>query len=118
MSIQEKMVKLQKLESFILNPESEESKNHISDLLEGETERPEELFVQKFLNTEFWTEIEYNDSELKFKRTAGIRGRVEWTLKIDGKLIAIEWKRPIALPPNLITTSLVMIPYQNQMTIY
>jgi len=86
--------KLQQLENFLRIPESEESKNYISDLLEGETSRPEELFVQKFLNVEFWKELGYDDSELKFERPAGVSGRVEWTLKFDGKVIAIECKRP------------------------
>lgn len=86
--------KLKQLENFLTKPESEESKNYISDLLEGETTRPEELFVQKFLNVEFWKELGYLDSELKFERPAGVSGRVEWTLKIDDKMIAIECKRP------------------------
>ena len=86
--------KLQSLKNFLTNPNSEESKNYISDLLTGETSRPEELFVQKFLNVDFWKELGYDDKELKFERYAGVSGRVEWTLKIDGKLIAIECKRP------------------------
>lgn len=86
--------KLLGLKNFLTNSNSEESINYISDLLSGETARPEELFVQKFLNAEFWKELGYLDSELKFERPAGVHGRVEWTLKIDDKLIAIECKRP------------------------
>lgn len=86
--------KISQLESFLLNPKSSECQNYISDLLEGQTNRPEELFVQKFLNVEFWKQLGFNDSELKFERQAGVGGRVEWTLNIDGKLIAVECKRP------------------------
>jgi len=42
--------KLQQLENFLTRPESEESKNYISDLLDGKLTRSEETFVQKFLN--------------------------------------------------------------------
>ena len=94
LSIGEKIIQL---ENFLLNPESTECQNYVSDLLEGETNRPEELFVQKFLNVEFWKQLGFNDSELKFERHAGVGGRVEWTLKVDGKVIAIECKRPFLI---------------------
>jgi len=92
--------KLQSLHNFLLISNSEESKNYISDLLSGETSRPEELFVQKFLNVDFWKELGFSDSELKFERPAGVSGRVEWTLKVDGKMIAIECKRPYFVKKN------------------
>lgn len=96
----EKGSKIFSLQEFLTNPDSEESKNYISDLLSGETNRPEELFVQKFLNVEFWKELGFDDNELKFERSAGITGRVEWTLKIEDKLIAIECKRPYFVNKN------------------
>jgi len=87
--------KLQRLKNFLTNPESDESKNYVSDLLGGKLARPEETFVHKFFDDSFWEELGYSiDSEVKFEDRAGINGRVEGALHFDGKKIAIECKKP------------------------
>lgn len=86
--------KLKQLENFLLNPDSDESKNYINDLLTKETARPEDLFVQKFLSVDFWKELGYSDNEIKIEETAGTKGRVEIALHVEGKRIAVECKRP------------------------
>jgi len=86
--------KLQQLENFLLKPESEESKNYISTLLEGKLGRPEEAFVNEFLNKDFWKELGYAGDEVIIERIAGIKGRVELSLDFDGKKIGVECKRP------------------------
>ena len=87
--------KVQRLKNFLTVPESAESKNYISDLLGGVLARPEEAFVHKFLDDPFWVELGYDeDTELPFESNAGIGGRVEGTLRFEGKKIAIECKKP------------------------
>ena len=86
--------KLKQLKNFLLNPDSDESKNYINDLLTKETARPEDLFVQKFLSVDFWKELGYSDNEIKIEETAGTKGRVEIALHVEGKRIAFECKRP------------------------
>jgi len=85
--------KLKQLENFLLKPESEESKNYISSLLAGKLKRPEEAFVNEFLSKEFWNELGYSREETNFEAPAGVTGRVEWSLEIENKKIAIECKR-------------------------
>lgn len=87
-------LKLQQLENFLTKPDSDESKNYISDLLSGGTARPEDLFVQKFLSVDFWKELGFFDSEIKIEYPTGAGGRVEITLLVEGQKIAIECKRP------------------------
>jgi len=86
--------KLQQLENFLLKPESEESKNYISALLEGKFGRPEEAFVNEFLNKDFWKELGFSGDEAIIERVAGIKGRVEFSLDFDGKKIGVECKKP------------------------
>ncbi len=86
--------KLTQLQKFLTDPDSEESRNYISDILSGETNRPEDLFVQKFLSVDFWKELGFKDSEIKIEYPAGTTGRVEITLKVDEHKIAIECKKP------------------------
>jgi len=86
--------KLQQLENFLLKPESEESKNYISALLEGKFGRPEEAFVNEFLNKDFWKELGFSGDEAIIERRAGIKGRVEFSLDFDGKKIGVECKKP------------------------
>jgi len=86
--------KLKQLQNFLTVPNSEESKNYIDDILSGETDRPEDLFVNNFLSRDFWKEIGYSINEIKHEGHAGISGRVEITLKIEDKKIAVECKRP------------------------
>jgi len=81
--------KLQQLENFLLKPESEESKNYISALLEGKFGRPEDAFVHEFLSKDFWKELGYAGDEAIIERVAGIKGRVELSLDFDGKKISL-----------------------------
>jgi len=89
-----KRPKLRQLENFLTKPESDESRNYISDILSGATARPEDLFVQKFLSVDFWKELGFSDNEIKIEYPAGAGGRVEITLLVEGQKIAIECKRP------------------------
>jgi hypothetical protein len=90
--------KLQRLKNFLINPESDESQNYVSDLLGGVLARPEEAFVHKFLDDPFWVELGYDeDTELPFESNAGIGGRVEGTLRFEGIKIAVECKKPYEL---------------------
>jgi len=86
--------KLKQLEEFLMDPNSEASRDYISDLLGGKLTRPEETFVQKFINDAFWEEMGYAPDERKFEAPAGIGGRVEWSLEFDNKKLAIECKKP------------------------
>jgi hypothetical protein len=95
--------KLEQLRNFLLDNDSEESRNYISDLLSGSTNRPEDLFVQKFLSVDFWKELGFADSEIKIESAAGAGGRVEITLHVDGQKIAVECKRPYILKNNQAT---------------
>jgi len=92
--------KLQQLRNFLLDGDSEESKNYISDLLSGGTKRPEDLFVQKFLGVDLWKELGFADNEIKIEYPAGAGGRVEITLQVEGQKIAIECKRPFVIKNN------------------
>lgn len=94
MSKTEKNPKLKQLENFLINPDSEESKNYISSLLAGKLKRPEEAFVNEFLSKEFWNELGYSREETNFEAPAGVTGRVEWSLEFENKKIAIECKKP------------------------
>lgn len=86
--------KLKQLKNFLTDPNSGESKNYINDLLSGSTRRPEEQFVQKFLNVDFWKELGFADHEIKIEGPAGVSGRVEITLQIENQKIAVECKKP------------------------
>lgn len=89
--------KLQQLKNFLTRPDSEESKNYINDMITKETARPEDLFVHKFLNYDFWREMGFSDKETKIEDTAGTKGRVEIAFHIEGQKIAVECKRPYLL---------------------
>ena len=89
--------KIQNLKNFLTDLNSEESQNYINDLISKETVRPEELFVGKFLNAEFWKEVGFSDKEIKIEGRAGIKGRVEIGLHIEDRKIAVECKKPYYL---------------------
>jgi len=89
--------KLKQLENFLIDPESEESKNYISSLLAGKFARPEEAFVDEFLSSDFWKEMGYQGAERIPEGHAGVRGRVEHSLEVDEKKIAVECKQPYTI---------------------
>ena len=89
--------KIQNLKNFLTDLNSEESQNYINDLISKETVRPEELFVGKFLNAEFWKEVGFSDKEIKIEGRAGVKGRVEIGLHIEDRKIAVECKKPYYL---------------------
>ena len=82
--------KLRSLKNFLTKPESEESKNYISNLLEGKLKRPEESIVNEFLSKEFWNELGYSRDETNFEAPEGVTGMVEWALEFENKKIAKE----------------------------
>ncbi len=86
--------KLNQLKNFLMVPNSEESTSYISKLLGGKLTRPEETFVHEILNSDFWKEMGYSKDEAFFEAPANIKGRVEWSLEIEGKKIAVECKKP------------------------
>jgi len=53
--------------------------------------------VHEILNSDFWKEMGYSKDEAFFEAPANIKGRVEWSLEIEGKKIAIECKKPYLL---------------------
>ena len=85
---------LKRLEDFLTKPDSEVSKNYIADLLSGKLARPEESFVHSILNQSFWEDMGFSINETHFEKPAGTGGRVEWSLEIEGKKIAVECKKP------------------------
>jgi len=89
--------KLLQLENFLTKPESEESQNYISSLLAGKFARPEEAFVDEFLSSDFWKEMGYRGAERIPEGHAGVRGRVEHSLEVDDKKIAVECKQPYTI---------------------
>lgn len=92
--------KLKQLRNFLTDENSEEARNYISDLLSGETKRPEDLFVQKFLSVDLWKELGFADNEIKIEYPAGVSGRVEITLHVKGEKIAVECKKPFVVKKN------------------
>jgi len=89
--------RLKQLKNFLMDPNSEESKSYISKLLSRKLTRPEETFVHEILNADFWKEMGYSKDEANFEAPADVKGRVEWSLEIDGKKIAVECKKPYLL---------------------
>ncbi|NQV39915.1 MAG: N-6 DNA methylase [Nitrosopumilus sp.] len=87
-------LQLQNLKEFLLDQNSEVSKDYITKLLSGKLKRPEETFVHTILNDAFWEERGYSINERNFEAPAGGNGRVEGSLEFYGKKIAIECKKP------------------------
>ncbi len=89
--------KVEKLKKFLLDENSEEYRIYADFILGGLSRRPEDEFIDRHLGHDFWRELGFNDSELGSEHSAGHGAmRVEISLMVDGKKIAVEVKKPYA----------------------
>lgn len=100
--------KLEALKNFCLDENSNERKMYVEHILNNKTNRPEQLFISKFLSNDFWKELGYIDNEIHIESEAGDKsGRIEYTLNIGGKKIGIECKKPFNVKNDVVMPNIL-----------